>query len=156
VVFELQLITQTPRSMMILSFAGPDLIVYRRKTRAASGLISSPYYYCAVVALVRYFRLRLRGARRAGTASIVNKITYANSLVIYIGYAANFAEPMEIKTMGISQPNIFRSVQSRVRSHDVTILFGYAAFLFLLIAIYYDSITPGIAPGDLASMTVFP
>jgi hypothetical protein len=155
--------------MMILGFAGPDFIAYRRNTRAASGLISSPLLplrrgrvgasfsiEAGVPAGARPHR-RCAPLRSFSILADVNEITYANSLVIYVGYTANFAKPVEINTMGIFQPNIFRSVQSGVRSHDVTILFGYAAFLIvLLIAIYFDSITSGIASGDPTSMTVFP
>jgi hypothetical protein len=61
------------------------------------------------------------------------------------------------KTMGIARQTIFRPVQSEVRSHDVAILFGYAAFaMVVLIAVYFDSLSSGTSPSDLASMTGFP
>jgi hypothetical protein len=59
--------------------------------------------------------------------------------------------------MGIAQQTILRPVQGEVRSHDVTIMLGYAAFaIALLVAIYFDSMSSGIAPDELASITVFP
>jgi len=42
-------------------------------------------------------------------------------------------------------------------NRDVAILIGYAAFaIVLLIAIYLAAMSCGTAPGDLATMTVFP
>jgi hypothetical protein len=58
------------------------------------------------------------------------------------------------KTMEIAEQS---RVKSAVRDHDATILLGYLMFaVVLLIAIYFGSISSGIAPGDFASMTVFP
>ena len=59
--------------------------------------------------------------------------------------------------MAIAQQTRFETTRHEVRSHDVTILLGYSVFAFLLlIGIYWDSMSSGLAPGDLASMTVFP
>jgi hypothetical protein len=59
--------------------------------------------------------------------------------------------------MGIAQQTGFVIAQSEVRSHDVAIILGYAVFaIALLIAIYFASMSSGVMPGDLASMTVFP
>jgi hypothetical protein len=44
-----------------------------------------------------------------------------------------------------------------VRDHDAAIILGYSIFsIALLIAIYFDSMSPGVSLGDLSSMTVFP
>jgi len=60
-------------------------------------------------------------------------------------------------SMEIVQPTKFTSAQREVRDHDVTIILGYAAFaIVLLIAIYLGSLSSGTAPGDFATMTVFP
>jgi hypothetical protein len=59
--------------------------------------------------------------------------------------------------MEIAQQTRFQTTQPVVRSYDVTILLGYSFFaIVLLIAIYFGSMSSGMAPGDLASMTVFP
>jgi hypothetical protein len=59
--------------------------------------------------------------------------------------------------MEIAQRTRFETAQSEVRSHDMTILLGYATFaIVLLIAIYLGSMSSGAAPGDFATMTVFP
>jgi hypothetical protein len=59
--------------------------------------------------------------------------------------------------MEIVQQTRFQTTQPVVRSYDVTILLGYSFFVIvLLIAIYFGSMSSGMAPGDLASMTVFP
>ena len=59
--------------------------------------------------------------------------------------------------MEIAQTTEFKSAQHEVRTHDVTIMLGYAAFAFLLlIAMYFGSVSSGTAPGDFATMTVFP
>jgi hypothetical protein len=64
---------------------------------------------------------------------------------------------LEIKTMEIVQTTKFKTAQPEVRSHDMTIILGYAAFaIVLLIAIYLASQSSGTAPGDFATMTVFP
>jgi hypothetical protein len=61
------------------------------------------------------------------------------------------------KKMEIAQRTRFETAQRKVRSYDATILLGYAAFAIVLLAgIYWGSVSSGIAPGDLASMTVFP
>ena len=59
--------------------------------------------------------------------------------------------------MEIAQQTRFETTQREVRSHDLTILLGYAVFaILLLIGIYWGAMASGVAPGDLASMTVFP
>jgi hypothetical protein len=61
------------------------------------------------------------------------------------------------KKMEIAQRTKFETAQRKVRSYDAAILLGYAAFgIVLLAGIYWGSVSSGIAPGDLASMTVFP
>lgn len=47
--------------------------------------------------------------------------------------------------------------QREVKNYDVTIILGYSIFaIVFLIAVYFDSISPGAALGDFASMTIFP
>jgi hypothetical protein len=59
--------------------------------------------------------------------------------------------------MEIAQKTGFETAQTDVRSHDVTIMLGHTAFaILLLIAIYFGSMSSGTAPGDFATMTVFP
>jgi hypothetical protein len=59
--------------------------------------------------------------------------------------------------MEIVQPTKFATTQGEVKSHDGTIILGYAAFaIVLLIAIYLGSLSSGTAPGDFATMSVFP
>jgi hypothetical protein len=59
--------------------------------------------------------------------------------------------------MQIAQQTRFETAQREVRSRDMTILLGYAAFaIVLLIAIYLGSMSSGTVPGDFATMTVFP
>jgi hypothetical protein len=44
-----------------------------------------------------------------------------------------------------------------VKSYDMSILLGYSIFaIVFLVVIYFDSISPGTAPADFVSMTVFP
>jgi hypothetical protein len=59
--------------------------------------------------------------------------------------------------MGIAQQTRFQIAKGEVRSRDMTILLGYAAFaIVLLIVIYLDSMSSGTVHGDLTSMIVFP
>jgi hypothetical protein len=59
--------------------------------------------------------------------------------------------------MEIAQQTRFDTIRRKVKSYDVTILFGYVFFaVLLLMGIYWGSMSSGMAPGDLASMTVFP
>jgi hypothetical protein len=61
------------------------------------------------------------------------------------------------RTMEIAQQSGFEATRREVGSHDSTILVGYSVFAVLfLIAIYWGAMSSGIAPGDFASMTVFP
>ena len=50
-----------------------------------------------------------------------------------------------------------RIARSDARDHDASIIVGYliASIIFLL-ALYWAALSPGTAPGDLASMNVFP
>ena len=58
--------------------------------------------------------------------------------------------------MEIAGQTRFDIAQRQVKNRDATILLGYSIFAsVLLIAIYFGSMWAGIAPGDLASMTVF-
>jgi hypothetical protein len=59
--------------------------------------------------------------------------------------------------MEIAQKTEFETAEHVVKSNDVTIVLGYAAFaVVLLIAMYFGSISSGMQPGDFAAMTVFP
>jgi hypothetical protein len=59
--------------------------------------------------------------------------------------------------MTIAQLVKLQSASGELKSYDNTILIGYATFaIVMLIAIYLASLSSGIAPGDFASMTVFP
>jgi hypothetical protein len=64
---------------------------------------------------------------------------------------------IEDNTMQIAQQTRFETTRREVRSYDVTILLGYSVFaILLLVGIYWHSMSSGLAPGDLASMTVYP
>jgi hypothetical protein len=59
--------------------------------------------------------------------------------------------------MAIVQQTRFEGAESEVRSHDLTILLGYAGFAaLLLIGIYWGSMSSGAAAGEFATMIVFP
>ena len=59
--------------------------------------------------------------------------------------------------MEIVQRTRIETAQREVRTYDATILLGYAAFaVVLLIAVFLGSLSSGTAPGDFATMTVFP
>jgi len=59
--------------------------------------------------------------------------------------------------MEIVQQTRFEAAQSEVRTQDMSIVLGYTVFaMVLLIATYLGSMSAGMAPGDLATMTVFP
>lgn len=59
--------------------------------------------------------------------------------------------------MEIVQRARLKTAQREVRSHDVTIALGYVAFaIVLVLAIYFGALSSGAAPGDFATMTVFP
>jgi hypothetical protein len=51
-----------------------------------------------------------------------------------------------------------RQIKNReVKNYDMSILLGYSIFaIVFLIAVYFDSLSPGTALGDFASTTVFP
>jgi hypothetical protein len=88
----------------------------------------------------------------------VNEITEADSVLgLFLGLPRDRGEQIGDKTMEIAQHSKFETAQGEVRSHDMTILLGYAAFaIVLLIAIYLGSMSSGTAPGDFATMIVFP
>jgi hypothetical protein len=49
------------------------------------------------------------------------------------------------------------TAQREVKNYDMSILLGYSIFaIVVLIVIYFDSMSPGTASADFASMTVFP
>ena len=59
--------------------------------------------------------------------------------------------------MAIAKQARLDTIQHTARSHDTAILLGYVIFsIALMIAIYLGSMSSGTAPGDFASMTVFP
>jgi hypothetical protein len=88
----------------------------------------------------------------------VNEITSAGKRPnVFFSAARDRAGHIGDKTMEIAQRTRFETAQRKVRSYDVTILLGYAASaIVLLIAIYLASMSPGTAPGEFVSMTVFP
>jgi hypothetical protein len=58
--------------------------------------------------------------------------------------------------MAIAQNTRFKTTRSEVKSYDMPILLGYAAFgIVLMIAIYLGAVSGGI-PSDFAAMTVYP
>jgi hypothetical protein len=65
---------------------------------------------------------------------------------------------LEDNTMEIAGQTRFDITQRQVKNHGAMIFLGYSIFpIALLIAtIYFDSISSGTAPGDLASMVAFP
>jgi len=59
--------------------------------------------------------------------------------------------------MELAQQVRLASTKSDVRSRDLSILVGYAAFaLIVLVAIYLAGGEPGTSAADLANMAVFP
>jgi hypothetical protein len=59
--------------------------------------------------------------------------------------------------MAIVQQTGFETAPSELKSYDATIMVGYAAFaIVLLVAIYFASMSSGMAPNEFATMTVFP
>jgi len=59
--------------------------------------------------------------------------------------------------MTVAESNRSGSAEFRVKDHDVKIILGYVVFtIALLIAIYAASTSPGTAPGDFVSISVFP
>jgi hypothetical protein len=57
--------------------------------------------------------------------------------------------------MAIAEQTHF--VAGKVRDHDASIMLGYLVLsIIFLVALYSASISPGTAPGDFASMIVFP
>jgi hypothetical protein len=86
------------------------------------------------------------------------KIKFAGSVEVYFQIRTrDRAGYIGDKTMEIAEQSRIETVKSAIRNHDATTLFGYSIFaIVLLIAIYFGSMSSGIAPGDLASTTVFP
>jgi hypothetical protein len=59
--------------------------------------------------------------------------------------------------MEIAGQSRFEATQREVRSFDAPIMAAYALLtIMLLVAICLDSMSSGTAPGDFASMVVFP
>jgi hypothetical protein len=59
--------------------------------------------------------------------------------------------------MEVTERTRLDSTKQEANNHDATILLSYAASaIVLLIAIYLASMSPGTAPGEFLSMTVFP
>jgi hypothetical protein len=59
--------------------------------------------------------------------------------------------------MELAQQVRLASTKPDVRSRDMSIIIGYAAFaLVLLVALYLAGGEPGTSAADLANMTVFP
>jgi hypothetical protein len=59
--------------------------------------------------------------------------------------------------MTVAERIRFDSTRHNANDRDAIILISYAAFaVVLLIAIYLASMSSGTAPGEFASMTVFP
>jgi len=59
--------------------------------------------------------------------------------------------------MEIVQSTKLSPAQREVKSHDGTIMLSYLALaIVFMIAIYLGSLSSGTAPGDFATMTVFP
>ncbi|KJC56385.1 hypothetical protein UP10_34410 [Bradyrhizobium sp. LTSPM299] len=59
--------------------------------------------------------------------------------------------------MEIVQRARLKTDQRKGARHDAAIMLGYVTFaVVFMIAIYFGSLSPGTAPGDLARMTVFP
>jgi hypothetical protein len=59
--------------------------------------------------------------------------------------------------MEIAEQSGLETTERELRSRDMTILFVYSLLaLILMIGIFLDSMSSGTAPGDFASMIVFP
>jgi hypothetical protein len=88
----------------------------------------------------------------------VNEITSAGKRPnVFFSAARDRAGHIGDKTMEIAGQTRFDIAQRQVKNRNATFLLGYSIFAsVLLIAIYFGSMSSGIAPGDLASMTVFP
>jgi hypothetical protein len=71
--------------------------------------------------------------------------------------AAGPASLVEDVMMKVTQPSHINSAALKVKHSDTTILLAYMALtIVFLIAIYMASMSPGTAPGEFSSMTVFP
>jgi hypothetical protein len=63
--------------------------------------------------------------------------------------AEQFADQHQIKSPEVKN--------SEAKNYDMSILLGYSIFaIVFLVVIYFDSMSPGTAPADFVSMTVFP
>jgi hypothetical protein len=59
--------------------------------------------------------------------------------------------------MAILEHTDFDLIKREAKTHDTTILLGYSILaIVFLIVIYFASLSSGTAPGDFATMTVFP
>jgi hypothetical protein len=87
----------------------------------------------------------------------VKKFTSACSVKKYFHAGATVRRNIGDSTMAIAEQARLETIQRTTQSHDTAILLGYSIFaIVLLIAIYLASMSSGTAPGDFASMTVFP
>jgi hypothetical protein len=87
----------------------------------------------------------------------VNEITFASGIESYFECGRETPRAMLEITMEIAGRSRFEATQREVRSYDATIMVAYALVtITLLVAIYLDSMSSGTAPGDFASMVVFP
>jgi hypothetical protein len=79
--------------------------------------------------------------------------------LLLLEYAVNLIFFLEDDTMEIAEQfTAQRQIKnSDVKNYDVAILLGYSIFaIVFLIVVYFDSMSSGTAPGDFASMTLFP
>jgi hypothetical protein len=58
--------------------------------------------------------------------------------------------------MGIAGQTRFDITQRQVENHGAMIFLGYSMIALLIAAIYFDSISSGLALGDFQSMVAFP
>jgi hypothetical protein len=59
--------------------------------------------------------------------------------------------------MEIAQQSRFAAAKPNARNSDTTIILGYSILaIVFLIAMYFASMSSGTAPGDFATMIVFP
>jgi hypothetical protein len=71
--------------------------------------------------------------------------------------ASGLVPLVEAVMMKVAQPSHINSAKLKVKHYDTTILLAYVALtIAFLIVIYMASTSPGTAPGEFASMTVFP
>jgi len=84
----------------------------------------------------------------------VNEFTFAGRVEMYS--ATSWPVCIGDETMEIAEQRSFKTVKGEVRHRDAAIFLGYSIFAMVLLAICFATTSSGMAPGDLASMTVFP